>query len=308
MNLGRLRLPSFRGRKLPSPRGIALIVVGALVAGIGAGWFIAHLTVHLVRGDPVASPSASLSPSSSVTHEPSFPSDLYPAIDRPIDAADTYAGLASLEIPLVGPGTFTVTPGLVEAPGTGPLRWVRVEVEDGLPISGDAAAIFVLSTLNDERGWGANGRMTFARTDGAADIIVVFASPSSMNALCTDSHSAAPPRGEETAPVVEATEDTTMATASQAPVASPSPNLTVRSCAEQGLVIINAYLWAAGLESFGDERQSARQYLINHYVGHILEQADTTCPAPDELASVMQDQEIDVAPCRPNAWPHPLTE
>jgi hypothetical protein len=279
-----------------------MIVVGALVAGVIAGWVISHLAAHIVRGTPEASSTPSSSPTISPTQGPIVPINLYPAIDREIDSADSYAGLESLVIPVEGPGTFTVTPGLVEAPGTGPERWVRIEVEDDVPISGDAVAIFVLATLNDDRGWGANGRMTFARTDGAADIVVIFSSPNSMDALCSDPHAAAPPRGVQTElPAVNPSP-------SVLPSTSPSPEPTVRTCAEQGLVVVNAYRWAAGLESFGSERQGARQYLINHYVGHILEQVDTLCPGPDQLADVMQDQELDVAPCRPNAWPHPIVD
>ena len=45
---------------------------------------------------------------------------------------------------------------------------MRVEVERGLPVDGARFAGFVLATLNDDRSWGHDGAMTFARTDGDA--------------------------------------------------------------------------------------------------------------------------------------------
>ena len=77
-------------------------------------------------------------------------------------------------------------PGSAPAPGRGEVRTVRVEVERGLPVDGARFAGFVLATLNDDRSWGHDGAMTFARTDGDAPIVVVLASPETSSELCGD--------------------------------------------------------------------------------------------------------------------------
>ncbi len=273
---------------------------------MGAGWFVSHVTTLVVQPDTGASSSPSPSPAPSATGGPNIPVTLYPTIERTLDASDTYAGLTGLAIPVEGPDTFTVVPGVVQPTGTGPVRWVRVEVEDGLPISPDAVSIFVFGVLNDDRGWGANGRMTFAKTDGAADIVIVFASPHTVERVCPDPHAAVPPKIDESTVGGDLTGDESTATPSPSSSASPSAAPVVRSCAEQGIVVVNTYRWAAGLEEFGEARQDARQYLINHFLGHILEQEDVTCPGAGQLAPVMEDQEVDIAPCLPNSWPHPV--
>ena len=77
-------------------------------------------------------------------------------------------------------------PGSVPAPGRGEVHTVRVEVERGLPVDGARFAGFALATLNDDRSWGHDGAMTFARTDGDAEIVVVLASPETSAGLCDD--------------------------------------------------------------------------------------------------------------------------
>lgn len=64
------------------------------------------------------------------------------------------AGLLSRDVPTPAPGTCVVVPGSSAAPGSGPVRTVQVEVEDGLPVDGATFADFVLRTLNDPHRWG----------------------------------------------------------------------------------------------------------------------------------------------------------
>lgn len=92
-------------------------------------------------------------------------------------AADAAAGILEMTVPQAGTDALSVVAGSAPAPGPGPVRTVRVEVEDGLPIDGARFAEFALATLNDPRSWGRGGAMSFARTDGAADIVVVLAGP-----------------------------------------------------------------------------------------------------------------------------------
>ena len=75
-------------------------------------------------------------------------------------------------------------------------------------------------------------------------------------------------------------------------------------------VMINAYRWAQGAKTFGDDKMfSYRQMLINHEVGHRLGFDHVGCPKDGALAPVMMQQtktlKTGSAECRPNAWPHP---
>lgn len=295
----RVRLPriSLKGRKVPGPWGITLVALAALLVGIGAGALTTAVADLVARPEP--SPTPSVSPSPSVTTSPVVPVNFYPAITRPPDADDFYAGLTDLDIGATGTGNLTVVPGVDQPEGEGPVRWVRIEIEEGLPLTPDALGVFVLTMLNDERGWGANGRMTFARTDGAAEIRIVFANPETAESICPRPHEAA-------LPDIALPKPSSDPSATPVPSGSPSPELEP-SCAEQGIVVVNAYRWAAGLEAFGGDRTTARAYLLHHFLGHLLGEPDATCTTSGERASVMVDQESGTTPCLPNGWPNPLT-
>jgi hypothetical protein len=183
-----------------------------------------------------------------------------------IDRAD---GLLSVEVPESGSGVLDVVPGSAPAPGPAPVRTVRVEVEQGLPVDGQAFAATVMTTLNDPRGWGAQGAVTFAWTDGPADVRVVLASPATVDALC------APLR-----------------TGGQV------------SCGRNGHAALNFRRWVEGTDEFTD-RHLYRQYLVNHEVGHLLGHPHEDCPAAGQPAPLMQQQSYTVAPCTPNGWPFP---
>ena len=106
------------------------------------------------------------------------------ALPPGLTAADVAAGLLSPDVVEAAAGTFTVVPGADPGPGTGAVRTVRVEVEDGLAVDGPAFAATVMATLNDPRGWGADGSLSFARTDGDAELRVLLASPTTVDDLC----------------------------------------------------------------------------------------------------------------------------
>lgn len=280
-----------------------LIVFVAFVIGVGAGW----LTTMVPRLLAPPEPSPSSSPSPSASDDPVIPVDLYPPITRDIDTDDMYAGLIDLGVGASGTGVFNVVLGDDQPEGDGPTHSIRIEIEEGLPLTPDALGVFVLTMLNDERGWGAKGRMTFVRTDGVAEIRIVFASPNTVASLCSRPHEAvildiAPPKITlDPSPGVSSS-------SSAIPSASPSASPDLEpSCADRGIIVVNAYRWADGLEAFGEDRKAARAYLLQHFLGHLLGETDATCETAGERASVMVDHEFDIAPCLPNGWPHPLT-
>jgi hypothetical protein len=296
-------LPNLLGRRVPGRITIAAIVALAFVVGVGAGWGSAIVAEILVRAQPAA--SASAYPSASVTGLPivDIPVDLYPELTRFMNSDDRIAGLISLDVPERGDGTFVVVPGTSEPIGTGPTRWVRIEIENGLPLDPTVVAEYVMSVLNDSQGWTARDRVSFGRTDGVADIRIVFATPKVAEVLCARSHDpltvAIEPPDVPTVPGA--------VTVSPSPItsASPSPAAEVPSCAEQGMVVVSAYRWASGMEVFGDDANAGHAYMINHPMGHLLGEPDAACGGANQLASVMVNHELDITPCTPNGWPFP---
>jgi hypothetical protein len=221
-----------------------------------------------------------------------------------MNSDDRDAGLTSLDIPVRGDGNLTVVPGESDPVGTGPTRWVRIEIEDGVPIDPGIVAPYVMSILGDAQGWTAHGRVSFGRTDGVADIRIVFASPKTAESLCPRPHDPAtvdiePPDVPGVVPLPQA---------SPSPSASPSASPDeAESCAEQGIVVVSAYQWAAGAKAFGDEAGQWRDYMINHPIGHLLGEPDAPCGGAGQLAPVMQNQELDITPCLANGWPFPAS-
>ncbi|WP_300008477.1 DUF3152 domain-containing protein [Pseudonocardia sp.] len=192
-----------------------------------------------------------------------------PAAPEP-PSEDARAGVLGSEVPPVGTGVPVVVPGSAPAPGPGRVRTVRVEVEGGLPVDGPAFADFVLDTLNDPRGWGRDGSMSFARTDGDAEVTVVLASPDTSARLCL-----------------------------------PLRTGGTLSCRNGPLVVLTHHRWVLAHPDYGTDRTAYRQYVVNHEVGHFLGHGHVPCPGPDVAAPVMMQQTKGLLGCAPNPWPYP---
>jgi Protein of unknown function (DUF3152) len=185
-----------------------------------------------------------------------------------------------LSAKLDGSGKFDAIQGIDKAPGKGQKYTYRVDVEQGLGLDGALFAEAVQKTLNDDRSWAHNGARTFERIhSGKPDFVITLASPGTTADWCARSG-------------LDTTED----------------NVSCDSAATER-VMINAYRWAQGSSTYGDQIHAYRQMLINHEVGHRLGYSHVTCDKNGELAPVMQQQtkflDHDGIHCRPNPWAYP---
>ncbi|MFE0041680.1 DUF3152 domain-containing protein [Streptomyces albireticuli] len=179
-----------------------------------------------------------------------------------------------------GTGDFETVGGHDKATGKGEVLRYRVDVEKGLPLDGGLFATAVQRTLSDERSWGHGGDRTFERVStGPTDFVITLASPGTTATWCAKSG-------------LDTTQD----------------NVSCDSAATDR-VMINAYRWAQGAQTYGDRMHAYRQMLINHEVGHRLGHDHETCAKEGALAPVMMQQTkfltTDGATCRPNPWPFP---
>lgn len=182
---------------------------------------------------------------------------------------------------LKGSGEFEAVPGFAAAPGKGRKYRYRVDVEKGLGLDGGLFAEAVQKTLNDDRSWAHDGAKTFERiSSGKPDFVITLASPGTTATWCAKSE-----------------------------LDTAEENVSCDS-AKTERVMINAFRWAQGSETFGPQAMYAyRQMLINHEVGHRLGHGHVSCRTPGALAPVMQQQtkslDIDGIKCRPNPWVYP---
>ncbi|WP_311617556.1 DUF3152 domain-containing protein [Streptomyces johnsoniae] len=187
-----------------------------------------------------------------------------------------------LDPEMTGSGELVPVEGTAEAvePEAATQLRYRVDVEDRLGLDPELFAEAVHRTLNDDRGWTNDGERSFSRVSaGDYDFIVTLASPGTTADWCARSG-------------LDVTED----------------NVSCNSSNTER-VMINAWRWAQGSETYGDDIAGYRQMLINHEVGHRLGYGHLTCPAEGALAPVMMQQtkflEMNGVTCRPNPWPHP---
>lgn len=297
-----------RGISLPGLAVTAGVVVAAFGLGLVVGWITDGLPARL-HAEPTPSASPSPSVGLSPTIEPSLP-PLDP-IDRELTVDDRTAGVITTAYVVRADGTFTVVPGKDEPDDSkGDVRWVSFAVEDGVSIDAEAFRGYVMSVLNDNRAWGTAGQLQYVATDGVADYRVLLASPYTTAAVCADQHVAV-----EVGPVTEAS-----ATPSPSPAeviapqasgdavdgatAAPADSLYDHLCSDDGVIVISAYDWTAGLPGFADDYAGARQYLLLHRLGHLLGREDSVCVGG---RAATMDLQHDVLPegCEVNPWPYP---
>jgi len=225
----------------------------------------AGAAVRAAGRDPVAAFLSAATETSSTAPRPT------PTVDPDAPTpADLDAGVLRRGVADTGDGQFDVDPGGSPARGVGEVHAFRVEVERGLPVDPDRFATFVFATLNDPRGWGHDGTMTFARTAGDAPLVVRLASPGTSAQLCDDDGGGG-----------------------------------ALSCRNGPQVVLNFRRWVDGTPEYAGDLTGYRQYLVNHEVGHWLGHGHVRCPGPGMPAPVMQQQTLGLEGCLKNAWPYP---
>ncbi|MEV8020878.1 DUF3152 domain-containing protein [Streptomyces sp. NPDC086554] len=209
-----------------------------------------------------------------------------PQAQAPPASAATPPGRLPFDRELALGGHFTVVPGH-QPPAHGGKRGrglrYRVDVENGLAakgLDGGYVASFVHRTLNDPRSWSHEDGVSFERVSGGrVDFVVTLASPGTVDAWCAGA-------GLDTS-------DQTV---------SCDAHNTER-------VMVNAYRWAQGSPTYGDDMLGYRQMVVNHEVGHRIGHGHELCAVDGASAPVMMQQTKTLtsgtATCRPNPWPHP---
>ncbi|MER6413067.1 DUF3152 domain-containing protein [Streptomyces humidus] len=262
---------------------------GRTFTGIAAAAVTTVLAV-VVAGQVTGGRDDTVRPQSAVDRAGGDEGDTARGDDRPTPSASTgaialtYAQKMAARYPLgaglKGSGRFEAVAGVDKAPGKGRKYTYRVDVEQGLGLDGALFAEAVQQTLNDDRSWAHGGARTFERIhSGTPDFVITLASPGTTAVWCAKSG-------------LDTTED----------------NVSCDSAATER-VMINAYRWAQGSKTFGDEMYAYRQMLINHEVGHRLGFGHVTCDKDGELAPVMQQQtkflDHGGIHCLPNPWAFP---
>ncbi|WP_226913334.1 DUF3152 domain-containing protein [Gephyromycinifex aptenodytis] len=175
-------------------------------------------------------------------------------------------------------GTGRTSP--VNIPGadsdrTGRVVRYTIEIEGGLE---EAAGDFPAQAhriLTDKRGWETKDGVHFVavspeqRAKGEqADIRIMFASPTHVDRMC-----------------------------------APMRTNGRLSCHKNGKVMINAWRWVNGAETYGNDLDNYRIYLVSHEVGHSLGHSHAGCPGNGRPAPVMLQQTLRLSGCRPSPWP-----
>jgi hypothetical protein len=268
-----------KGAKGRTFTGIAAAAVTTVLAVIVAGQVTEDRDGPTVQSQ-AADDSARDARDDSASRSDQRPTPAETPSATPLSYDQKMAGKYTLAADLEGDGRFETVRGFDEAPGKGQKYRYRVDVEKGLGLDAELFAEAVQKTLNDDRSWAHNGGRTFERiSSGQPDFVITLASPGTTATWCAKSGL-----------------DTTV------------DNVSCDS-ASTDRVMINAYRWAQGSETYGDQMHAYRQMLINHEIGHRLGYDHVTCDKNGELAPVMQQQtkflNHNGIRCKANPWPFP---
>ncbi|SFN49804.1 Protein of unknown function [Pseudonocardia ammonioxydans] len=267
---GRVTTPTRVAGRVPAPARFAgCVTAPARFATRAAVAVLAVLALSACAPAPGGGPDPIPAPGPPAGEAGAAPARPDPTTGPMVSEADRRAGLRGRAVPASAAGDTVVVPGSTPPPA-GRTRTVpmRVEVERGLAVDGPAFASFVAAVLNDARSWGGDGSVGFARTDGAAPLRVLLATPELADQLC-----------------------------------QPLDTVGRLSCRNGDRVVLNLARWAHGTPEYAHDLTAYRRYLVNHEVGHWLGHHHETCPGPQRPAPVMQQQTLGLEGCTPNSWP-----
>jgi len=177
-------------------------------------------------------------------------------------------------VPQSGADTWAFAGGPGASLGSaGDVRRFRVAVENGTGQDPNAFASAADQILGDPRSWIAGRDIRFQRVAQSAqfDFTLYLASPVTADKMCSLG-------GVHTE--------------------------QFGSCRLPGQVIINLARWLTSVPDYGASLDVYREYAINHEVGRELGHGNEVCPAPGQLAPVMQQQSQGLKGCVANAWPY----
>src|SRR5690625_1807263 len=255
-------------------------IVLAFFLGISAAWWVTSQNADANSGAGGTEPDAGILSSDGNTSDSSDEIFTVPSPNPDLESPEFLSPrppepepdptFTEEDIIKTGSGKFSVAGGDSDATGPDPQKY-RVEVEEGLPFDADVTAKIIDEILGDPRGWTAQGKHQLQRvTDDSFDFRTLIASPDTVDKLC-----------------------------------APLRTLGKVSCGRDGRATLNAIRWAVGADSFADDLDNYRRYLVNHEVGHLLGYPHESCPNSGELAPIMVQQTRSTEGCLPNPWPHP---
>ena len=140
---------------------------------------------------------------------------------------------------------------------------IEVGLEDELP----HWVRTVNAALSDDRGWKSAGRELLPVEDHAR-ITVLLAKPKTVDRLC-----------------------------------APLRTGGKYSCGRAARATLNLDRWREGIDTWGEDIDGYRLYMINHEVGHLLGMPHKRCTGEGDSAPVMLQQTISLQGCEPRGWP-----
>jgi Protein of unknown function (DUF3152) len=179
--------------------------------------------------------------------------------------------LRQIEIPGSGPGTYQAArKSMRPTTSFGALIRYDVQVEDGLSINPNRAAVEIQKVLDDPRSWRSTRRWRFelAPVGQTVTLHAYIVTPETTDRLC-----------------------------------APHTTSGEVSCQNGNRVVLNAKRWLLGADAYGTDLTNYRRYLVNHEFGHALGKRHLDCPGPGRPAPVMMQQTKGLGACRKNSWP-----
>lgn len=165
--------------------------------------------------------------------------------------------------------TEPASPPSLQVDGSPMIRF-SVEVGDGIDLTRDELARFVVDTLGDQRSWIGRGA-GFELLDEGGDFTMIVALPDDVDRMC-----------------------------------APLQTIGRYSCARNGWIAFNSLRWFGATDDWSADLETYRRYLVNHEVGHyILGPGHDACPGAGEVAPVMMQQTKGLDGCVANGWVDP---